>query len=582
MGRQGRAPGMEPSNPKAREFPTRNSLRTPLIRKTTGAMKTVNVSFLSLMTLFLASGQASGDVHEKFKLVPNDGAPEDRFGSSVAISGDIAIVGSPGDDDLGDGSGSAYVFNTTNGNQAFKLLPSHGRIGDGFGYSVAISGNFAVIGSPFADLSGDNAGSAYVFNAANGVQMFKLLPSDGQAGDWFGVSVGISGTKAIIGARNDNDNGSLAGSAYVFDLITGSFSFKLLASDGDSGDHFGDSVAIDGITAVVGAFADEDNGPTSGSAYLFDVTNGMQISKLLPDDGEQGDSFGWSVAISDSFGALVGSVFDDDSANNAGAAYLFGAGSVQAAKLLASDGGGIDYFGYSSDMDGTTAIVGAKKGGGPVIGSAYLYDAAAGVELFQLKQSDGATGDEFGRAVGISGDLAIVGAREDDDNGFDSGSAYLFQVFSSGSAFCHGSEGSTVSNCPCAASLGLTGCVNSTGKGASLSASGNALVASDSLVLSVSDSVPGGFGLLFQGTTAIAEGAGVPLGNGLLCINTQRRWTPKSANAFGGVSYGPGLLGTDPAAVPGATLFYQWWFRDVLAPCGGGFNFSTAWCETWQ
>jgi hypothetical protein len=541
------------------------------------------INSTGLIALILASGPALADVNEKLKILPNDGAPEDNFGWSVAISGNTAIVGAPYDDDLGSKSGSAYLFNATTGAQSFKLLASHGRIDDLFGYSVAISGNFAIVGSPRSDLIGENSGSAYVYNTTNGIQMFKLLPISGEAGDWFGESVGISGTKAIIGARNDDDNGGMSGSAYIFDLTTGSFLFKLLASDGASGDHFGASVAIDGVTAVVGAFGDNDNGSNSGSAYLFDVTSGLQISKLLPGDGEAGDAFGWSVAIRDNYRALVGSVFDDDNANNAGAAYLFGtSGTVQTSKLLASDGGGIDYFGHSVGIDGTTAIVGAMKGGSPVIGSAYLYDASTGVELAQLLQSDGATGDDFGRTVGISGNTAIVGAREDDDNGFDSGSAYLFNVSSNGSAFCFGSEGTVASNCPCAASFGGAGCVNSSGNGAVLSGSGSAVVSDDSLVLSISGSLPGGFGLLFQGTSAIGDGSGIPWGNGLLCINPQRRWDPQPANLHGGLSYGPGLMSTDPAAVPGATVLYQWWYRDVLDPCGGAFNYSNAWSETWQ
>ena len=135
-----------------------------------------------------------------------------------------------------------------------------------------------------------------------GDQLFKLLPDDGAANDDFGSAVAMSGTTAILGAYADDDNGSCSGSAYLFDTTTSKQIAKLLADDGASGDFFGSSVAICGSpgneVAIVGSAGDDDNGSFSGSAYLFDTTTGRQIAKLLPNDGEAGDQFGWSVAIS--------------------------------------------------------------------------------------------------------------------------------------------------------------------------------------------------------------------------------------------------------------------------------------------
>jgi len=217
----------------------------------------------------LATVASALPTEQDFKLLASDGDPADFFGFSVAISDDVAIIGAYGDDDHGAFSGSAYVYDATTGNQLFKLISDDGANGDLLGWSVAISGDIAVVGALNDNDNGSNSGSAYVFDMTTGNQLFKLLADDGAAGDYFGESVGISGTTAIIGAQEDGDNGYLSGSVYVFDVATGNQLFKLLADDGDTFDYFGKSVAISGTTAIVGAVGDADNGTDSGSAYIF-------------------------------------------------------------------------------------------------------------------------------------------------------------------------------------------------------------------------------------------------------------------------------------------------------------------------
>ncbi|MCH8879727.1 MAG: AAA family ATPase [Planctomycetes bacterium] len=152
---------------------------------------------------------------------PSDGAAIDFFGYSVAISGTTAIVGAWGDDDNGAGSGSAYTFDITTGQQLAKLLPEDGSAGDGFGRSVAISGATAVVGAVYYD-DGSDSGSAYLFDTTTGQQLAKLLSDDGEPDDWFGLSVAISGPTAIVGAHRHDDNGSSSGAAFLFDAADAS------------------------------------------------------------------------------------------------------------------------------------------------------------------------------------------------------------------------------------------------------------------------------------------------------------------------------------------------------------------------
>ena len=401
-------------------------------------MKYVTPVLFAAAGAVLSTAPAYADLGDQlFKLLPNDGAAEDFFGISIAISGATAIVGARNDDDNGDFSGSAYLFDTTTGRQIAKLLADDGAVFDLFGFSVAISpdgiGTTAIVGARSDDDNGADSGSAYLFDTTTGRQLFKLLADDGAAFDQFGHSVAISGTIAIVGAIWDDDNGSNSGSAYLFDTTTGRQIAKLLPNDGAADDNFGICVAISGATAIVGAWFDDDNGTDSGSAYLFDISdpkNPVQIAKLVPDDGAPEDLFGNSVAISGA-AAIVGAYWDNDNGSASGSAYLFDTTTGrQVAKLLANDGAADDLFGVSVAIGGATAIVGAvwDDHNGSNSGSAYLFDTTTGRQIAKLLPNDGAAFDNFGISVAISGATAIVGAFLDDDNGSNSGSAYLFDA----------------------------------------------------------------------------------------------------------------------------------------------------------
>lgn len=310
------------------------------------------------------------------KLKPSDGAEYDWFAyDQVALSGSLALVGSSGDDDNGSDSGSAYLFDVTTGAQIRKLKPNDGAAIDNFGYAVALSGNFALVGSPGDSDNGTQSGSAYLFNTATGAQIRKLKPSDGATENYFGSSVALSGNIALVGSTWDDDNGIRSGSAYLFDAATGDQIAKLKPNDGAARDHFGLSLAVSGNIALIGSPGDDDNGTDSGSAYLFDATTGAQIRKLKPNDGEIIDNFGYSLALSGNT-ALIGSWGDDDHGVLAGSVYLFNASTgAQIAKLKPGDGAAGDRFGYSVALSGNTALVGSPLDyvNGTDTGSAYLF-----------------------------------------------------------------------------------------------------------------------------------------------------------------------------------------------------------------
>jgi len=377
------------------------------------------------------------------KLLASDGAAHDQFGSSVSLSGDTALIGMPEDNDNGDFSGSAYVFTRSGGvwTQVAKLLASDGAAFDEFGDSVFLSGDTALIGARFDTDNGDFSGSAYVFTRSGGVwtQQAKLLASDGATGDHFGISVSLSGDTALIGAYLDGDNGPESGSAYVFTRSGGVWTqqAKLLPDDGAAGDHFGWSVSLNGDAALIGARLDDgDNGTDSGSAYVFIRSGGVwtQQPKLLASDGATNDRFGSAVSLSGDT-ALIGMPEDNDNGPESGSAYVFtrsGGVWTQQAKLLASDGAAFDEFGDSVFLIGDTALIGAygDADNGTNTGSAYVFTRSGGVWTQQAKllASDGAAYDYFSDSVSLSGDTALIGAFQDDDNGRQSGSAYVFDI----------------------------------------------------------------------------------------------------------------------------------------------------------
>jgi hypothetical protein len=326
--------------------------------------------------VYVREGSFGTTWEQQAKLLANDGAVADKFGQSVAISGDTIVVGAYQDDSPLSNGGSAYVFvrNGTTWTQQQKLTAGDGTADDEFGNAVAIIGDTLVVGAHFADLpSNSAAGSAYVFARSGTVwtQVQKLIPMGGVIlGDSFGESLAISGDKLVVGADHDDTPETAAGAVYVFVESGGSYGLqqKLSIPGGTNGDLFGFSVAIEGNTLVGGAKEDSTvvGQPAFGAAYVFEFNGATWTlqQKLTASDGAAFDRFGWSVAVRDNVVA-VGAREDDTAVGpDAGSAYVFtrsGTTWTQLQKIEPDDSFNGDRFGSSLAFRFNYLVVGAEE-----------------------------------------------------------------------------------------------------------------------------------------------------------------------------------------------------------------------------
>lgn len=550
--------------------------------------------------------QGAGWVQEAYLKASNTD-PSDYFGESVAVSGNTIVVGARGESSQGRGvgapqgnnlspdSGAAYVFVRQAGSgswsqQAF-LKSSNADPGDHFGLAVDLHGDTVLVGALGEDsnsagvngVQSDNslivAGAAYVFVRSGGVwtQQAYLKASNPDPGDGFGMSVAVFGDRVAIGARGESgsssgvngpqvDNAmSRSGACYVFKRTAGIWSQEayVKASNPNPVAGFGFSVALSGDALVVGV------------PWEANAASGV--------GADQSDWSAWGT----------------------GAAYVFrhdGATWHQEEYLKAANAGFDDRFGRSVAISGDLILVGAPQedGAGAGLGgdssldsvsnsgASYLFQKGAGgwAQVAYIKSSNPAPADQFGYAVGLTESDVIVGAVYEDsgllsdplDNSTpSSGAAYVYQTEDAfpWSVYCSG-DGSGMP-CPCGNPGGAgEGCANSTGTGASLTASGAALVSDDSLVLTVGGTVPGQPGIFFQGDNEVNGGLGVPFGDGLRCAGGSVVRLRVVVGDVGGVASSTGVQVSVRGGVSGGeTKRYQWWYRDPSgSPCGSGFGLS--------
>lgn len=375
-------------------------------------------------------------------------AAGDRFGYSVAVGGNRAVVGATFGDTSESDSGSAFVYDLSSGNPATPLTtlvsptPSNG---DQFGFSVGVSGSNVVVGEPYDDAGAADTGAAYVYDLASATpatSIHTLVKSTPAASDSFGYSVAVSGNHVVVGATFDDTDDADAGAAYAYRL-NGAAPPDLIATlvdpTPDAFPGFGYSVAVSGNHVVVGAIFDDTGAADAGSAYVFDISSATPASPIATLNSwapASSDYFGWSVAVSGNR-VVVGAVYDDREAADGGSAYLFdltgGSPETPVAALENLTPAALDSFGNAVAVSGDYVVVGAFQDNSeaPNAGSVYVYDLSSATPTTPLAKIDNPSPDafdQFGISVAVSGNYLVVGANQDDTVNADSGSAYVYDL----------------------------------------------------------------------------------------------------------------------------------------------------------
>jgi hypothetical protein len=403
--------------------------------------------FLLVLLTPLVRAQPSPDS----KWTSSEPHESQAFGSAVAIEGAVAAVGAPGYDPafstLNYGAAYVYRYDGSEWIEKQKLTKPQPQIHDQFGWSVALAffGTETFTYTLLVGMSNDedvepNAGAVYVYqyDGSTWEQEAMLVASDGAEGDNFSYDLAaqsrIDGAdftvwRSLVGAPRHNLTGfNREGAAYMYRNDGGAWveEAKLTASDAAPAAKFGESVAMSGDLALIGAPGDraDDVGQNAGAAYVFeyDGSEWVEKAKLTASDAVGQAAFGGTVAL-DGDRALIGARLDDELGGGAGAAYVFrfdGSQWVEKQKLTASDNSGFILFGSSVALDGNQALIGAENWFSPTgdgTGKAYLFAYDDDLELWQEQEEgfvpgDGGAGDHFGEAVALDGGVVLVGAPD--------------------------------------------------------------------------------------------------------------------------------------------------------------------------
>jgi len=369
--------------------------------------------------------------------------PSAGFGYSVSISGTRVVVGVPGD---GGGTGIAYVYDLASAMPSKSVLtltnpsPQYEAY---FGYSVAIAGMRVVVSAPDHNSGATSSGIAYLYDLSSATPETPVAtltnPSPATA-DRFGYSVGLSGTRLVVGAPYTDAGSNNAGSAFVYDLAGGTPTMPVTTLVNPSpvqSSYFAFSVTISGTRVMVGTHLDDT--VDASRAYVYDLasaTPDAPVASLNNPGPAAAGVFGFSVAVSGTR-ALVGAPYDDTRALDAGVVYLYDlASAIPAAPVAALNDpspAADDHAGVSVAISGTRVVVGAHADdtGAENAGSAYVYDLASAtptvpvVTLHNPNPEESEGGNRFGGSVAISGSLVVIGTPFDVAN---VGRAYAYDL----------------------------------------------------------------------------------------------------------------------------------------------------------
>lgn len=419
------------------------------------------IVFLLAASVAMAAAPPAKGSMDEVKLVAADPEKDADMGRSVAIEGDLVAVGAGADES----DGAVYLFRRLGKSyiQEAKLICPDDQDGAEFGRSVAIKGDMVIVGARFADVSQESgteadlveiiprAGAVYVFKELQGEWRCrqKINPPVPDEGSNFGRAIALQGDRLIVTARKQESDAEDDGTAYAYAFREGRWTYQLEISPSSNpadGAYFGQSIVLRGNLMVIGARNDandivDDNGNPvlSGAIYVFRRIRGdwTQIAKMTPTDGETDDQYGFSVAMAGDTIAVGARRANPEGAEDAGAAYVYTVKEnavTLATKLTASDADGGDEFGQAVAMAGDVIAVGARRadiGGNNKQGAIYLFRRTGGEwkEFKKLTASDGMAGDEFGYSLAAFGNRMVTGAHFAPVSGFKkAGAAYVIPL----------------------------------------------------------------------------------------------------------------------------------------------------------
>ncbi|MBI5431838.1 MAG: FG-GAP repeat protein [Planctomycetes bacterium] len=509
---------------------------------------------------------------------PNDLLTNDEFGRACALDGSTLVLGAHAHDPAGAGSleGAVYVFDRSLGvwSQSAKLVSSTGDANGHFGWSVALESDRLAIGASQED-QGTNftCGALYVFERSAGVwtEQARLLASDRATLDKLGGSIDLSDDTLVAGAANESSAGTFNnGAAYVFVKNGANWTeqAKLLAPAQASSDFFGAAVVVDGDRIVVGAPSRDPAGlSNAGAAFVYQriATVWTHVATLTPSDAAASDAFGSSLAL-DGDTLIVGAPLKLQSGTANGAAYVFkwnGTSWAEEAKLVDIGTSLGDQFGTAVDLDGDHAVVGLPLSNvaGAGTGGVQFFERVGSAWTGQVEMVGDACEafDNLGAAVAISGVFVASGAprAESLPTGNVTGEAYVFEIVPPPTVLSY-----------CTAKTNSQGCSPTMAWTGFPSASNpNPFDLTCAQVLNLK------WGLLFYGMAP----ASFPFQGGTLCVAPPIERTTVQ-NSFGSGS-GQNCTGTytydmnariqsglDPNLVAGAAGFAQYWSRDPADP----------------
>lgn len=521
------------------------------------------------------------------RLQSNDLDGGDKFGTAVALDGVLAFSGAPEVRPAGtsDRLGAVYVHAKDSGtgawNEVAKIVPPGLVHEDRFGSSIALSGQTFVAGAPNRNnVLATDLGQAFVYSHAGmGVSWTmeaELAASDGALTDEFGTAVGIAGDFVIVGAPQHDGAVNNAGAAYVYERVGGVWSQtqKIDQPAAVTGTFFGRVIAMDGDLAVIGGSSLATPGNSGGALCAFQRDGFGQyqfLQVVQPANLDIADFFGASVDLRGDL-LVVGTTNDDDGAANAGAVHVFRFDSmtstfVEEAKLQRTTPVGGDALGTSIATDGVTIVAGAP-GLDPAGGAVVWRDSGMGWQLLrEVTPAEIGTNGTAGSSMAVQGDLVLMGDPSDNTFFFQGGASFLTDVS------VVDNNGNGIGDL--CEELGVTYCdpavANTTGLPGVISAFGSPFAADNTLTLEAEQLPAFIFGIFITSQTQglILNPGG---SQGHLCVvNSIGRYN-QAGQIFGTGTAGRGTLLLDLTMTPtpqtpiavqaGETWNYQAWYRD--------------------